>query len=431
MRGRVFLMQFYDSFGNSLQNIFSHKMRSFLTLLGIIIGVFAVVTMFSTVYGLKNLINDNMEKMGWNNSLIIYPDTDGNSSTTHSSRHRRRFMYIHRGAKPLTFSDYQLLRKEIDHKYIYGMIEDYKSFIKNKTKQNVQIRGTNIDFFKSKTYSLLTGRYFSKYEEDKAKKVCIVGYLFADRYFADEKPLGEFITVGDNRFEIVGILAEDELNKEGMDFNSWQRKRDLRAVYIPLRTASCYFRNGEAVDYIYLQSKNDEAYPPMKTKVRQTMLAQHKMAHDFAFNDIGAFLLTITKEINEMMKKWNITLSAIASISLIVGGIGLFSTLLISINERMVEIGIRKSIGATETDIFLHFLLEAVILALMGALIGIFISTFLVKLISIALKFSFPVPIEGILLGLGFSILIGIFSGLYPAIKASKIDPIKAIYYAE
>jgi len=131
------------------------------------------------------------------------------------------------------------------------------------------------------------------------------------------------------------------------------------------------------------------------------------------------------------MKKWNITLSAIASISLIVGGIGLFSTLLISINERMKEIGIRKSIGATNLDIFLLFILEAIILALIGALIGIIFSSLLIVGISAALKFTFPIPVEGILLGLTFSVVIGIFSGLFPAIKASKIDPIEAIYYFE
>ncbi len=155
------------------------------------------------------------------------------------------------------------------------------------------------------------------------------------------------------------------------------------------------------------------------------------MARDFAYNDVGAFMLKITTEINEMMKKWNVTLSAIASISLLVGGIGLFSTLLISINERMKEIGIRKSIGATDMDIFLLFILEAIILALIGALMGIIFSSLLIFGISTALDFNFPIPIQGIMLGLGFAVVIGIFSGLFPAIKASKIDPIEAIYYFE
>ena len=163
----------------------------------------------------------------------------------------------------------------------------------------------------------------------------------------------------------------------------------------------------------------------------QKLLAKHNMSRDFTFNDVGALLYQITNEIGEMMKKWNITLSAIASISLIVGGIGLFSTLLISINERMLEIGIRKSIGATDSDILSLFLMEAIILAVIGALIGIGFSSALITVIAQAIKFNFPIPVEGILLGLGFAVVVGLLSGLYPAIKASRIDPIKAIYYFE
>ena len=421
-------MHLNESVKSSLQNIFSHKLRSFLTLLGIIIGVFAVVTMFSSVYGLKNLIYERMEGMGWNNSILIYPSS-GEENT--SSFRRMRFRYIKREHKPLTFSDYIMLKKEIKTKYIYGIVENYQKYYHRTNEDYVQIRATNKDFFEAQTYPLLSGRYFNIFENANSSKVCVVGYHFADNYLKNENPLGKLIKIGTNRYKIIGVLDLDVLNQDGMNFNPWQRRRDLRAVYIPLSTGSRYLRAGNAVDYIYLQAENDNTFAEMKTHTHQKLLAKHMMAHDFSFNDVGALMLKITQELQDMMKKWNITLSAIASISLIVGGIGLFSTLLISINERMMEIGVRKSIGATELDIFLHFILEAVILALIGALIGIGISTFIVKVIAIALKSDFPVPIQGVLLGLGFSLFIGLISGFYPAIKASKIDPIKAIYYFE
>ncbi|HHE39226.1 MAG TPA: ABC transporter permease [Candidatus Cloacimonetes bacterium] len=422
-------MKLSESLFSSLQNIFTHKLRSALTLLGIIIGVFAVVTMFSSIYGLKNLINDRMEGMGWNNSIIIYP-SEG-FSENQSFRRRMRFRYIKREAKPLTLHDFEMLEKEVDSKYIYGMVEVYDRMLRNEKEHNVRMRATNIMFFTSKTYPLKSGRYFNRFEEINASKVCVIGFHFAEDHFKDEDPIGQILTIGANRFKIIGVLDDDVLNQAGMNFNNWERWQDLKSIYIPLSTGSRYLRAGNAIDYIYLQAENTEKFKRMKTVTRQNLLAEHKMAHDFSFNDVGAMMFKITEELNEMMKKWNVTLSAIASISLIVGGIGLFSTLLISINERMTEIGIRKSIGATNTDIFLHFILEAVILALIAALIGIFASTFVVQIISKALKSTFPTPIEGILLGIGFSVLIGIFSGLYPAIKASKIDPIKAIFYFE
>ncbi len=421
-------MHFFESFGSSFQNIFSHKMRSTLTLLGIIIGVFAVVTMFSSVYGLKKLITEKMEDMGWNNSLIIYPSSGDDRQ---SSRRRFRFRYIRREAKPLTFFDYEMLKRETKPQSIYGYINSYERFYYNEIDDRVRISATNNEFFSNKTYLLEKGRFFDLFEERNALKVCIIGYHFADRYFQNEDPLGKLITVGQNRYKIIGVLAEDTLNQVGIDFNRWERYYDLRAVYIPLSTGARYLRSDNAIDYIYIQAHDGKSFWTLKTEVTQKLLAKHNMSRDFSFNDVGALMYQITNEIGEMMKKWNITLSAIASISLIVGGIGLFSTLLISINERMMEIGIRKSIGATNFDIFVLFLMESIILALLGSLVGIAISTVIVQVIAQAINFTFPIPAEGILLGLGFALAIGLISGLYPSIKASRIDPIKAIYYFE
>ena len=421
-------MYFSESLASSFQNIFTHKIRSFLTLLGIIIGVFAVVTMFSTIYGMKTLINERMKEMGWNNSLIIYPSAGEENISSHR---RHRFRRMKREVKPLTFKDYLLLKKNVESKYIYGYIETWQKYLYNEKEDYVSLKATNNEFFQSKTYILKNGRYFNSFESLNSLKVCVVGYHFAEKYLKNGKQLGEKISIGNQRYKIVGVLDDDKLNANGMNFNNWERKRDLEAVYIPLSTGAKYLRADNAIDYLYLQAANEDDFSSMKNRTRQNLLVSHNMGHDFSFNNIGALMMNITKEINEMMKKWNITLSAIASISLIVGGIGLFSTLLISINERMKEIGIRKSIGATNKDIFLLFILEAITLSLLGALIGIFLSALLVKVITVALKFSFPIPLEGILLGIAFSLFIGFASGIYPAYKASKINPIKAIYYFE
>jgi putative ABC transport system permease protein len=178
-----------------------------------------------------------------------------------------------------------------------------------------------------------------------------------------------------------------------------------------------------------VQAKDESSYAQLKAQLRQMLLARHSMYQNFAFQDIGDMLLQINKEIDDNMGKWNITLFAIASISLIVGGIGLFSTLLISIQEKMLEIGVRKSLGATEGDIFFYFIFEAITLAIIGALLGIALSGLTLMGMQAAFKFPMPLPIQGMTLGLLFSIFIGFVAGLYPALKASGLDPIKAIYY--
>jgi putative ABC transport system permease protein len=424
-------MHIRDNLANSLQSIATHKLRSILTLLGIMIGVAAVVTMFSSIYGIKKMITENMESMGWNNSIIVMPkdSSGGNPFARHGFR---RFMYINRKARPLTVADYDALRQLQGIKYQYGKIDRWSTIQVGEHTNYLRLSATNLDFFRSKTYGLSRGRFFNAFEEKNAAKVCVVGPLFVERYYGNKNILNQYITVGANRYQVIGILQRDLLNNgNGMQFNPQDREWDLRGAYIPLSTGAKYLVASHAIDFVYIQSLDAGLYPILKNKVRQTLLTNHQMSHDFEFQDIGSLMLQISKEIDEKMTTWNITLSAIASISLLVGGIGLFSTLLISINEKMTEIGIRKSVGATEGDIFFYFLTESVTLSLIGAAVGVVVSLGLIKIVTAQLKFDFPFPIEGVLLGMGFSFVIGILSGFYPAWKASRINPIQAIFYFE
>jgi len=248
----------------------------------------------------------------------------------------------------------------------------------------------------------------------------------------EKNPLGKVVSVGNNRYTIIGVLGEDELNKKkGFNFNPWERKMDLKSIYLPLRTGSAYLRRAGAVDYIYLQSENEEKFASLKTNVTQLLLSRRNMTHDFSFEDVGSMFITINQEMDEMIKKWNLTLMAIATVSLIVGGIGLFSTLLISINERMMEIGVRKSIGATNRDIFFYFLMEALVLSLIAAFVGILLAVGLIKAMEMGIGSQMIIPVWSVIIGISFAIITGLLSGLYPAWKASSIDPIQAIYYFE
>lgn len=421
-------MLFGDSLRSSIQSILNHKIRSLLTLTGIVIGVMAVVTMFSSVYAIKALIQKNMEGMGWNYSVIIVP------SQVRSTQNEKHITYhrVPKNAKNLDYEDYQVLKEQSGAKTVYGMIETEALYKKGAKDYAIRLRATNNEFFTTQNYSVQSGRYFNKYESENLIPVIILGYHFAKEHFGDRDPINSLINLGLNRYRIIGVLEDDNLNSgNGMHFNPWQRMEDLKAVYIPLRFGARYLSQNMQIHYIKIQAASEEEFEPVKDKARQLLLARHQMYPNFMEMDIGAMLLKVSQEIDSTMGKWNITLFAIASISLIVGGIGLFSTLLISIQEKMTEIGIRKSIGASERDIFYYFIFEAVTLAILGALLGVIIAWIALSVMGKALKVPLFLPWEGVVLGTAFAALIGFLSGIYPALKASSIDPIQAIYYHE
>ncbi|MDD3606690.1 MAG: ABC transporter permease, partial [Candidatus Cloacimonas acidaminovorans] len=338
-------MNIKDGINSAFQSIFSHKLRSLLTLTGIVIGVLAVVTMFSSVYAIKALIKKNMEGMGWDNSIIIFPGSGNIDLETGKTRSKIR--RAKQNVPPLNYDDYLALKENLNYKCIYGTISQHSLYRVGNKINNIILRATEVEFFQNKSYPISKGRYFNAYEAENNIPVAVLGYHFAEEYFKDKDPIGQVLVLGSQRFTIVGVLASDVLNTgNGMNFDPWQREWDLKAVYIPLKYGATYLSPARMIHQIYIQSNSSEDYAKLKNEARQILLARHNMYPNFQFMDIGDMILNITQEINKFMDKWNVTLIAIASISLIVGGIGLFSTLLISIQERMTEIGIRKSIGA-------------------------------------------------------------------------------------
>jgi len=419
-------MKYTEVIISGIKSIFSHKLRSFLTLAGIMIGVAAVTTMFSSVEAMKKLIEDTISSLGYDNVIILYskfPDTGDDELKKYKSV--KRFQQIN-------YNDFLALKNNLeDIEYIYPTVDDQRNTIINGKKSQIRIKGVENIFFDEKDYIITEGRKFNMIETDNGANVCVLGKTLTSKLFRNESAIGKFISIGDIRLKVIGILDFEEQESSFAKGNEWERRLALESCYVPTYFGSKYLRPTMNIDVIWIKATDAQLVGDVYNSAVQTLRARHNMADDVGMRDISKDMLEVRQQVQEFLKNWNIILLAISSISLFTGGIGLFSILLISITERMKEIGIRKSVGAKNRDIFSYFLLEAIMLAIFGGIIGSGLALLLIKILTNALKITTPFPILGIMVGLCFAIVVGLFSGFYPAYKASKIDPIQAIFYTE
>jgi len=413
-----------ETFFSGLKSIFSHKMRSSLTLAGLIIGVAAVIIMFTSIEAMKVIIDEGISSLGYDNTIVLYssfPSQESNEEKIYPSKSR---------FKRLTYKDYEAIKNNVeDIQYIYADVEAQKNVVINNQKSRLRIRGKNEDFFKNKEYSIAEGRMFSIIEEQKGLNVCVIGSSLKEKYFPETDPIGEYISGNNIRFKIIGVMAGKDQNKNFKFGNQWERKRDQESCFVPSKFAATYLRQNMQIDNIWIKTTEEDKVGPVYNRARQVLFARHNMADDIDMKDISQIMLEVRQQISGFMKNWNIILFCISSISLITGGIGLFSILLISIRERMTEIGIRKSIGAKNIDIFAYFLFESISLAVIGAIVGAGLSLFVIMLIASKLGIQLSFPYLGVSVGILFALGIGFLSGFYPSLKAAKIDPVRAIFY--
>ena len=419
-------MKYSEVLVSGIKSILSHKLRSFLTLAGIMIGVAAVTTMFSSVEAMKNLIEETISSLGYDNVIVLYskyPDTGTDKLKKYKTV--KRFQQINYG-------DFEALRDRLENiEYIYPTIDDQRNTIINGKKSQIRLKGVQNIFFTEKNYYFAEGREFNTIESQNGENVCVLGQAMSTKLFPNDDAVGQYISIGDIRLKVIGIIDYESAESGFAKAAEWERRLALESCYIPSKFAAKYLRPTMNIDVIWIKATDADLVGDVYNSAVQILRSRHNMADDVGMRDISADMLEVRQQVNEFLKNWNIILLAISSISLFTGGIGLFSILLISITERMKEIGIRKSVGAKNRDIFYYFLFESIILALIGGLVGSGLALLLIGALSNALKVDVSFPIIGISVGLSFAIIVGLVSGFYPAYKASKIDPIKAIFYTE
>jgi putative ABC transport system permease protein len=391
-----------DFFNQALETLWGNKMRSVLTMLGVVIGVFAVITLVAIGEGAKQYIYDTVSSFGSGSAYMeAHPGKDHGPSM---------------GVEKLTYQDAEAIEKycpdvsAVDPR-IYGAGEVRYG----KEKMNIPfVMCVSYKYPEVLSHKVVVGRFFNKNEEMMKKKVCIVGQKIVTELLSGLSPIGERIKINAKSYTIIGVF-ENKGSFFGFDYN--------KIIIIPI-TAGQQLFDTKKVFEIGIAAKSDAVVYKAKEEVKQLLIKRHKK-EDFRLDTQEESLSMISNILGFL----TLVIGGIASISLLVGGIGIMNIMLVSVNERVREIGIRKSVGATKRDIFLQFLVESVVISMLGGTIGIVLgvgaSMGMMKMVGIT-------PVVSLWsAGLAYfvSILVGVISGVYPAMRAAALDPVEALRY--
>ncbi len=389
-------------------------LRSLLTMLGIVIGVGAVIIMVAVGAGAREMIGDQIRSIG-SNIIIVVP-----GATTQTGA-RLGSGSVH----TLKTSDAEAMMKEAPAvKLAAPTWGDVSQVVYGARNWRTRVNGTTKDHFPIREWSLRFGRMFSAEDERYASKVALLGTTVVENLFGDEYPVGKYIRIKNTPFEIIGVLEKKGQSPRGEDQDD--------AIFVPIRTAQYRLFGSPFLDEvkaILVQAKDVDQIADAEKQIDELLTRRHKIGRnqekDFSVRNLTEILNTAKKSLDIMTT----LLGAIAAISLLVGGIGIMNIMLVSVTERTREIGIRMAVGARSADILSQFLIEAVTLSMLGGLIGIIIG--IIGSYIFARASSWPAIIDptAIALALGFSAAVGIFFGFYPAYKASRLHPIDALRY--
>ena len=401
-------------------SLFAHKLRSLLTMLGMIFGVGAVVAMLSITAGAQKQMMAFIDQLGVNNIIV----------ESHEATDRDTLQAVRAISPGLTFRDFRAISENVPGLEAITPRKKFKpSKVMPKTSQELPgLIGVLPNYMEINSLRLTEGRFFNQDENDSSAPVCVLGEDAKVNLLGYDPAVGKFIKVNDTWLQVIGVLTQQATSDSDEAGVAAMNRNNL--VISPLNTVMRRFEDSTS----YLRDEIDGMYMKVKTGfdsiqtanvVRALLTATHKDAGDFEII-VPAGLLEQKKQTQFI---FNIVMICIAGISLLVGGIGIMNIMLATVLERTREIGIRRAIGARQADILRQFLSEAVLISIAGGLVGIFFGWALSQVIASAAGWSTVVTFSSIAIAFGVSVFIGLLFGIYPAVQAAKLDPIEAIRY--
>lgn len=397
-------MKVWRIFKMALSSLKINKMRTFLSTLGVIVGVSSLILITSVGYGAQYSILSSIQSLG-SDVIIILPGKSTNLFESAFSSNGTR--------KPLTYDDVKYLKQKIPGSKIAPELTIRTTVKYGNTEISTMVMGTNQDVFVVSNYEVASGREITNRDVIGYRNVCVLGYKVANELFPYGDAVGNSVFIRGNKFLVVGTLQKKGALGQ-MDLDD--------VVFVPITTFQVQSRI-KNVQVIYAKPPSGMSLDVFGARIKSFLVARHGM-DNFTLNNFEQYL-QLAKQVTDI---FTIALAAIGSIALLVGGIGIMNIMLASVAERTREIGIRKAVGAKNKDILLQFLLESALISTTGGILGILIGVFG----SMAVPqdvLPTHITLSAVVIGFAVSVFIGVFFGVYPASKASKLNPVEALRY--
>ena len=392
-------------------SLVANKLRTLLTMLGIIIGVASVIAMTSVGMGVKKNVVDSISRLG-SNLLMVMSGSSNRGGP--------------RGAAgtvtTLTYDDAKAIKNKIkDVAYVSPTVQSSYQVVYGHENWNTTVTGVIPEYVDIQSLTMKSGLFFTDHDVEVRSRVAVIGTTVATNLFGEVNPVGKKIRIGNAPYTIIGLIASKGQSSMGQD------QDDI--VLIPLTTAQERLIGITYVRSINVQVADADKMDQVQAQIENLLRQRHRIQKD-AEDDFNVRNLTSLMEtMSETTTMITLLLGSIAGISLIVGGIGIMNIMMVSVTERTREIGIRKAIGATYNNVMLQFLIESTMISVIGGIIGIFFGVGLAQAISKFGNFTTVISVASIIASFGFSLFVGIVFGMLPARKAAKLDPIDALRY--
>jgi putative ABC transport system permease protein len=406
-------MQVGEAFRTSFEEVKGHPLRSFFTLIGVILGTLALVVVMSVLDGVQMAVWEGIEDLGFDGVLVM-------SSKEPADRNERAKAHLSRG---LRAEDSKWFEGAANIRAIEPVGETRAVISAGSVSRRVNVYGIGPAYASIKNRRASIGRFISEHDYAGVTPVCVLGFKLKQQLFGGDDAIGQKINLAGRRLTVVGVGTEFNMKFVNDD----DMRKETAGVYIPWTIYREVFGRKDAVSYVLAKAVDPEKSVEAEDEVARIYKRAHNGVGDVRIDNVGKEMLKERSQVVTILRNWRIVFFSIAAVSLVIGGVGIFSVLKISISERLFEIGLRKSMGATDGEIFLQFLIESITLSVAGAGIGLLGGIAVVKAISGSFPAGLPVSAFGLSVASGFAMSIGLIAGLYPSISASRLEPVEAL----